>query len=215
MPVPAGQPNQSNQSNQSDHARHARVSAARIMAVAGVLVAALGLALPIVAPGTPDGVTAILVCTGLILLALAFAWRRDAFDGCDTASPSLQRRYTRSLMASMGVYALVLFASMWLLQRVDAVPLRFAIALAPVVPIGFAVRAMIRFVRDLDEMQQRIELESVGIATLSVSMLYMTGGLLQQAQLLQVPGGVAMIWVFPLVCFTYGLAKAFVMRRYR
>lgn len=212
MPVPAGQ---SNQSNQSDQARHAPVSAARIMAVAGVLVAALGVALPILAPGTPDGVTAILVCTGLILLALAFAWRRDAFDGCATASPSLQRRYTRSLMAAMGVYALVLFASMWLLQRVDAVPLRFAIALAPVVPIGFAVRAMIRFVRDLDEMQQRIELESVGIATLSVSMLYMTGGLLQQAQLLQVPGGVAMIWVFPLVCFTYGLAKAFVMRRYR
>ena len=192
-----------------------RVSAVRIMGAAGVLSAALGLALPILVPGTPDGVTAILVCTALVLLALAFAWRHDAFDGCDTASPALRRRYMRGLMAAMAAYVAVLFASVWLLRQVEAAPLRVAIALAPVVPIGFAVRAMVRFIRDRDEMQQRIELESVGIATLGVSMLYMTGGLLQQAQLLQVPGGVAMIWVFPLVCFTYGLAKAFVMRRYR
>ena len=114
----------------------------------------------------------------------------------------------------MSAYLLVLLASIWLLKRVDAVPLRIAIALAPVLPIGVAVRAMVRYVRDIDEMQQRIELEAINIATVFVSMLYMTGGFLQSARLIHVPADAAMIWVFPLVCFSYGLAKAFVARRY-
>jgi len=29
-----------------------------------------------------------------------------------------------------------------------------------------------------------------------------------------VPSAAAMIWVFPLVCLSYGLAKAVVVRRY-
>lgn len=192
-----------------------RVTASGVMAAGALMIAGVGLLLPRLIPGTPDGATVILVGTGLILLALALACRGAGLDDCDAATPALRRRYMRALLGAMAAYVAVLFASMWLLNRVDAAPLRVAIALAPVLPIGFAVRAMVHFIRDLDEMQQRIELESIGIATVTVSMLYMTGGLLQQAQLVQVPGGVAMIWVFPLVCFTYGLAKAFVARRYR
>ncbi|MDH5832352.1 hypothetical protein [Luteimonas kalidii] len=206
MPSPISHP---------DRPARRRVRASGVMFAAAALIAGAGIALPVLVPGTPRAVAAILVSAGLILLALALAWREGTLDGCEAASPALRRRYMRGLMGSMAAYVAILFASVWLLRQIDAAPLRVAVALAPVVPIGFAVRAMVRFIRDLDEMQQRIELESIAIATLTVSMLYMTGGLLQQAQLLQVSGGVAMIWVFPLVCFTYGLAKAFVMRRYR
>lgn len=85
----------------------------------------------------------------------------------------------------------------------------------PVLPMGFALRAIVRYIRDTDEMQQRIELEAVSIATAGVSMLYLTGGFLQSAKVIDVPSDMAMIWVFPLVCFSYGVAKAVVMRRYR
>ena len=53
------------------------------------------------------------------------------------------------------------------------------------------------------------------MATALVSLLYMAGGFLQAAKVIDVPAAAAMIWMFPLVCFTYGLAKVVVARRYR
>jgi len=184
-----------------------------LLAAAGVALGAGGFLLPRLVPGVPETITPILAVTALMLLLMAVAYWGRALDAGD-ASPRLRRRYARELLLSMGAYVLVLFASIWLLKRVDALALRVALALAPVLPIGFAVRAMVRYVRDTDEMQQRIELEAISIATAFVSMLYMTGGFLQSARLVQVPGDVAMIWVFPLVCFGYGIAKAIVSRRY-
>ena len=186
-----------------------------LLAAAAVVLGATGVLLPRLVPAVPKGVALVLVVTALLLLLMALAYwgRRD--DAGDCANPRLRRRYVRELMLPMASYIVVLFASIWLLRRVDAMPLRLALALAPVVPIGFAVRAMVRYVRDTDEMQQRIELEAISIATAFVSLLYMTGGFLQSARLIQIPGEVAMIWVFPLVSFGYGIAKAVVSRRYR
>lgn len=192
-----------------------RISSSYLMGGAAVLLGAFGLLLPHWVPGVPRAVTVILVLSALMLMLMAIAWWGRSNDACDVARPGLQRRYTRELLVSMTAYMLVLFASIWLLKHVDTLPLRAAIALAPVLPIGFAMRAMVRYVRDTDEMQRRIELEAVSIATLFVSMLYMTGGFLQSAKVIDVPASAAMIWVFPLVCFSYGLAKAFVARRYQ
>jgi hypothetical protein len=77
------------------------------------------------------------------------------------------------------------------------------------------MRAFVRHVRDTDELQRRIELEAVSVATLLVSMLYLGGGFLQSAKVIDIPAAAAMIWVFPLVCVSYGLAKIHVGRRYR
>ena len=91
----------------------------------------------------------------------------------------------------------------------------FAGLLLLAVSIALVLRAIIRYIRDADELQRRIELESVSFATALVSMLYMSGGFLQLAKVIDVPSGVAMIWVFPLVCMVYGFAKMLVARRYR
>jgi hypothetical protein len=81
-------------------------------------------------------------------------------------------------------------------------------------PIAMTLRAMIRYIRDVDELQQRIELQAVSFAAAFVSLLYLTAGLLQAAKVLDIPASAAMIWVFPLVCLAYGLAKTVVSRRY-
>ena len=39
-------------------------------------------------------------------------------------------------------------------------------------------------------------------------------GFLQLAKVIDIRASVAMLWVFPLVCGTYGVAKAVVSRRY-
>ena len=184
-----------------------------------LLVAAIALGLMAFAssrllPGVPGMVVGILYG---IALGLAFGalMRRSLPEPCDTAPPALRRRYARELMLAMGAYVVVLFVSVWLLKQVEEPALRALLALAPVPPIALALRAMIRYVRDADEMQQRIELEAICIATAFVCLLYMAGGFLQAAKVIDVPAAAAMIWLFPLVCFSYGLAKLAVARRYR
>ena len=147
-------------------------------------------------------------------LAAAAALRRLMPDGCDVAPAKLRKRYTREVMLAMAGYVVLLVLSILLLKRVEDGVLRALIALLPVPPMMLVLRAMIRYIRDADELQQRIELEAVSFATAFISLLYLTGGFLQSAKVIDVPSNVAMIWVFPLVCLSYGLAKAVVARRY-
>lgn len=128
----------------------------------------------------------------------------------------VHRRYLRELFLPMSAYALVVFGSAFLLKRIpDPAWLRAVIALAPVLPIGFVIRAIVRYIRDVDELQQRIELEAISIATAAVSLLYLVGGFLQVAEVIDIDAGAAMIWVFPSIAATYGFAKAVVFRRYK
>lgn len=136
-------------------------------------------------------------------------------DPCDTAPPALRKRYLREFLPAMAGYIVLLSLSLWLLKRVDEPALRAMVALLPVPPVALAVRAIMRYIRDADELQRQIELEAVSMATALVSLLYMAGGFLQLAKVIDVPAGVAMIWVFPLVCAVYGLAKIAVSRRFR
>lgn len=147
-------------------------------------------------------------------LALAALLRRLMPAGCDAAPAKLRKRYTREVMLAMGGYVVLLVLSILLLKRVEDGLLRALIALLPVPPMMLVLRAMIRYIRDADELQQRIELEAVSFATAFISLVYLTGGFLQSAKVIDVPSNVAMIWVFPLVCLSYGLAKGVVARRY-
>ena len=162
----------------------------------------------------PPFALGILYGTGFGMLFAAFLrWRLP--DGCDTSTPSLRRRYLREFVPAMAGYVVGLFLSLWLLKRVDEPVLRALIALLPVPPVALVVRALIRYIRDADELQRQIELESLSLATALVSMLYLAGGFLQMAKVIDIPAGPAMFWVFPLVCLSYGLVKTVVARRYR
>lgn len=155
---------------------------------------------------------------GLVGMAAGFAiaavLRRLMPESCDSAPEALRKRYTREVMWAMAAYAVLLVVSIVLLKRVDETWLRALLALLPVPPIVLVLRAMIHYIRDVDELQQRIELEAVSFATAFISLVYLTGGFLQSAKVIDVPSNVAMIWVFPLICLSYGLAKAVVVRRY-
>lgn len=147
------------------------------------------------------------------LFAGLLRWRMP--EACDTGTPALRSRYLREFWPAMVGYVVTLFLSVWLLKRVDEPGLRALVALLPVPAIGMALRAIIRYIRDVDELQQRIELEAISFAAAFVSMMYVAGGFLQLAKVIDVPSGVAMIWVFPLICVSYGLAKLVIARRFQ
>jgi len=175
---------------------------------------ATGLALLRLMPGDSAGMLGG-ICIGVAIgLSFVSLLRRQLPNACDTAPLALRRRYSREMMIAMGAYVVLLVLSITLLKRVDGTALRACIALLPVPPIAMTLRAMIRYIRDVDELQQRIELQAVSFAAAFVSLLYLTAGLLQAAKVLDIPASAAMIWVFPLVCLAYGLAKTVVSRRY-
>lgn len=150
---------------------------------------------------------------GVLVLFSLVAWLK--LDSGDCAPRAVRERYVRDFLASMGAYVVAVVVSSWLLRQVEAVPLRALVALLPVPPVALALRAVVRYIRDVDEMQRRIELEAVSIATALVSLLYLAGGFLQSAKVVDLRASMVMLMVFPLVCAVYGLSKFLVLRRYR
>lgn len=191
-----------------------------LLAVVALVCLLVGVGLPVLYPGRIEERTAGLVAgfgvgTGLGVVFAALL-RRRLPAACDAAPAALRRRYTREMVVAMVCYAAALVLSMLALKQLDLAPvLRAVVALAPIVPVAFMLRAMMRYIRDTDEMQQRIELEAISAATALVCTLYMGGGFLQLSGVIDVPAAVAMIWVFPLATAFYGIAKAVVVRRYR
>lgn len=77
--------------------------------------------------------------------------------------------------------AVVLVAATSFLRHHPATPWRVPIALAPIVPIGFAVWGALRAQREMDELERRIVLEGKAFATTTVVMTTIGYGFLQMA----------------------------------
>ncbi|MDB6162755.1 MAG: hypothetical protein JWL98_187 [Xanthomonadaceae bacterium] len=186
----------------------------RYFALAGALLLMAALLAQQLLPALPDFVLGTLYGLAIGLLGVG-AIKAMHSDGCDDVSPSVRRRYLREFLPAMVGYIGAVFLSVWLLKRIDAPALRALIALLPVPAIALAMRAIVRRIRDADELQRQIELEAVSIAAACVSLGYLAAGFLQRANVIDVPSSAAMIWVFPLVCLTFALAKVVLSRRYR
>ena len=150
---------------------------------------------------------------GAVLFLLVPRWWRQHCD--EMYAQPAGKRYIGALLPIMLGYSLVLSASIWWIKRgIESVPLRALVAVLPVVPLALMMGAALRYLREIDELQRRIETESIGVASLLTSLLYFGAGLLQQAKVIDIGAGVAMIWVFPLLCLIYGIAKMILTRRY-
>ena len=140
-------------------------------------------------------------------------WREHCDD--EYARPA-GRRYVRAIWPILISYALILFFSGWMIRRgIESVPLRALLAILPVLPLLALIRVALRYFREIDELQRRIEAEAIGVSALLVSMLYFGGGLLESAKVISLDAGAVMIWVFPLLMLFYGIAKFLAVRRYR
>lgn len=158
------------------------------------------------------------VSVGLLLCWVCFMllprWCKDAMD--IQRQTKAGRQYLRRMMPAMFAYVILLPISMFLIRRgIDQVFVRALVALLPVLPIALILFAFIEYVRNVDEFQRKVELESIGIAALVVSLGYMSAGFLQLAKVIHFDAGAAMIWVFPVLSISYGFGKLLALRRYQ
>jgi hypothetical protein len=129
---------------------------------------------------------------------------------------SVQKQYLREFFPSLIGYVVLLCLSLTWLKTLEGTAARAVVTLAPVVPIAFLIRAMVRAIRNQDELERRIDLESLAIALGIGGFGFCTYGFLLRASVLPDPSGVVIaIWVLPVLLSCFGLVKIAVRRYYR
>lgn len=135
-----------------------------------------------------------------------------------TIMRSAHRHYLKTFIPAMLGYVLVLFGSILILKKIgmDApLYLRAILSLAPVIPIIFVCLALIRFLRDSDELERQIELEAIALSGLFTGVIFLCLGFLANSKIIYLDGAGVAIWVFPSLFGLYGIAKCIASRRYR
>lgn len=125
-------------------------------------------------------------------------------------SPPL-RRYVFGVCSSILLYAIALVASLSWLQSNPPLPWKYFIAVLPVLPALWMPIAVTQFVREIDELQKLIVLESLAFAFAATAVLTFTYGFLQNAGL----PAVGWIWVWPVMAICWLAGAALSWRRYR
>lgn len=122
------------------------------------------------------------------------------------------RTYTRDFTIGIVAYGvLVIFVEIFVDHAAVSPVWRAVLAVLPVLPIAFAVRAFVRYLRGTDELQRQIQLESLAIAFGGSALAAQAYGLLEYAGLPHLNP----IWLYALMITLWGVASTFTSRRYR
>lgn len=124
----------------------------------------------------------------------------------------LYRRYQLELLPAMAIYMAVMILLWPQVAKVDALWLKWLLALLPMLPLGLAILAMVRLVLRSDELEQRAHLIGLAVAAALVAFLSMAGGFLAAARLVKVDGSI-LIWVFPVLVLVYAFVRGWAARR--
>jgi hypothetical protein len=124
----------------------------------------------------------------------------------------VSRVYTRRMMAAAAAYTVLILATRLLLRGDQAEsPIRPIIALLPILPVLFGVFALMSFVRSIDEMQQKIQLEAMAFSLGVTGLITFALGLVEGTG---VPP-VSMVWVMPMIIALWGIGLVIATRRYQ
>jgi O-antigen/teichoic acid export membrane protein len=120
-------------------------------------------------------------------------------------------KYVVMLFVALGLYAVALVVSLRWLQAGPAEPWKYAIAVLPVLPALGIPLAIVRTIQSMDELQLRIQLESLAFGFALAAIATFTYGFLQNAGLPEV----SWVWVWPVMAVCWMLGQLAARRRYR
>jgi len=122
------------------------------------------------------------------------------------------KRYYREFGIAMGAYVIVVIAASFALKGMElSKTMQVVVALLPVIPIVFVVKAILRVARDSDELIQRIHFQAVVLSAITTGMLTFAYGFLENIGFPHFPT----IWTFPIMLFLWGAAFGYFNQRYQ
>src|SRR5690349_20569182 len=137
-------------------------------------------------------------------------------DRKEAAMRAVHKRYLREFIPAMSAYVLLILLYGVLMPRMESMPWRVVLALLPLLPVAMVIRAIVRVIRDQDELERRIDLEAIAIAAMTTGFGYFSFGFLLNADIgLEIAPASIAIWVMPCLFASFGVAKLLVARRYR
>ena len=124
----------------------------------------------------------------------------------------VQKRYVKEFGVSMGLYTVLLAGSIIVLSNFE-IPksAQIVIALIPVAPAAFAVIAVLRALRDSDELQQKIQFQAVAFSGILTGLLTFSYGFLENIGFPHLPT----LYVFPLMLMLWGIGVGIFAWKYR
>jgi len=111
------------------------------------------------------------------------------------------RKYRFELGAALVAYLLAVYGSVVAARPLEPGLARTLLVLVPVLPMAFAVWAVARHFRRMDEFQRLRSLEGVAIGAAITAGLSLTYGFLESAGFPKL----SMFWVWPVMGFSWGL----------
>ena len=128
-------------------------------------------------------------------------------------SPALQRYYRASVGPSLLFIALAVVHE-WASRAGLSAGLRTAFALGPVLAMAWMFTAYLRFLRDCDELERRIELGALAWAAGITLQAAMAAMLLLDAGVVAWSGRHVAAWLCLLLVISYALVRGWLHRRY-
>jgi hypothetical protein len=119
--------------------------------------------------------------------------------------------YVGTVLVALALYTVALVASLtWLKAGIEG-PLKYAIAVLPVFPALAIPYGALRCCQAMDELQRRIQLESLAFGFAAAAVATFTYGFLQNAGL----PDVSWVWVWPVMAMCWIVGQLVARRRYR
>jgi hypothetical protein len=161
-----------------------------------------------------DGVLSRLVGLAMFAVSLPLMMRIGQAFSRERCRPA-DRRYMREFLPAMLIYMMVMLY-LWPLQKgMPSGWLKTILVLSPMLPIGWAIVACVRYVLGGDEMERRQHLEAIAISASLISMVSMALGFLGAAKVLVLDGSLVLLFVYPAFCVVYGVARSILVLRAR
>ena len=123
------------------------------------------------------------------------------------------KQYRSQMAVLMAIYVAMMLLEWPYVRRVDSVALKVVLALGPVLPMMAVLWLIARRMITADELEQRLYLIALSVATGIVCALSLIGGFLAASHVIALDGDV-LIWIFPLLSLCYGATHRWVSGRY-
>ena len=128
-------------------------------------------------------------------------------------SPALRRYYRASVWPGLAFLAMTVLHE-WASRTGQSTLLRTLFALGPVLAMAWMFAAYLRFLRDCDELERRIELGALAWAAGIVLQAAMAALFLLDASLVDWPARHVAAWLGMLLVVSYALIRGWLHRRY-
>lgn len=122
------------------------------------------------------------------------------------------QRYVKEFLIAMTMYVLILIASVTLLNSVELARVwQIVVSVAPALPVVFVIIAILRLLRDSDELQQRVHLLATTFSAVLTGFITFSYGFLENIGFPKLPT----FAIFPMLFLLWGLGLGYFTRKYQ